>query len=40
MIMAEHKSDTELTKYTPYVTLAGELWDVSCEYFGEKFTVS
>ena len=31
MIAAEHKSDFELTKDIPYLTLAGELWGVWCE---------
>ena len=29
-------SGFELTKDTPYLALAGELWDVFCEYFDEK----
>ena len=24
-----------LTKYTPYLTLTGELWGIDFEYFGE-----
>ena len=25
-----------LTKYTPYLTLTGELWGIDFEYFGEN----
>ena len=32
----EYKSEFESTKYTPYLTLMGELWGVFCEDFGEK----
>ena len=28
----EYRSDLELTKDTPYLTLTGELWDVYWEY--------
>ena len=31
MTAVEHKSDFELTKDTPYLTLAGELWGVYWE---------
>ena len=33
---AEHKSDIELTKDTPYLTLMGKLWVVCCEDLGKK----
>ena len=36
MTTAEHKSDFELTKYIPYLTLTDELWAVFCEDFGKK----
>ena len=29
-------SDYKLAKDIPYLTLAGEIWSVFCEYFGEK----
>ena len=35
MAEIELKSEFELTKGTPYLTLTGELWGVYCEYFGE-----
>ena len=38
MAAAEHKSDFKFTKDTPYLTLTGELWGVSCEDFGEKWS--
>ena len=37
MIEAEHKSGFEPTKYTPYLTLTGELWVVYCEDLGENW---
>ena len=30
---AEYQSDTVSTKDTPYLTQAGELWGVFCEYW-------
>ena len=35
MTEADPKSDPELTKDTPYVTLMGELWDFCCEALEE-----
>ena len=32
----EYRSDLELTKDTPYLTLIGEPWGVCWEYFGEN----
>ena len=32
---AEYQSDVGYTKETPYLALAGELWDVFCEYLWE-----
>ena len=37
MAAVEHKSDDELTKDTPYITLTGELWGVCCEDLGENW---
>ena len=37
MATAEHKSDNESTKDTPYLTLTGELWDVCCENLEENW---
>ena len=37
MAAAEHKSDTELTKDTPYLALMGELWSVCFEDLGENW---
>ena len=34
---AEHQSDFELTTDTPYLTLTGELWGVTCEDLGENW---
>ena len=31
MTAAEHKSDFDLTKDSPYLALTGELWHVCCE---------
>ena len=31
MTAAEHKSDFDLTKDTPYLALMGELWHIYCE---------
>ena len=31
------KSNYELTKDTPYLTLSGKLWRIFCEYFEEKW---
>ena len=31
----EHKSEFELTKYTPYIMLKDELWVVYCESWGK-----
>ena len=28
---AEYKSEFEPTKYTPYLALTGELWDMFCK---------
>ena len=39
MTEAEHKSETELTKDTPYLSLKGELLGVYCDDFGRKFIV-
>ena len=36
--MAEHKSGLALTKDTPYLALAGELWDVYCDEFSEYWS--
>ena len=36
MTEAEHGSESELTKNTPYLNLMGEIWDIYCEYFGEN----
>ena len=33
---AKYKLESEPTKYTPYLTLMGELWDVFCEDLGEN----
>ena len=30
------RSDYELAKYTPYLTLKDEPWVFFCDYFGEK----
>ena len=35
---AKRKSDLELTKYTPYLTLTGKLWGISCKDFGENWS--
>ena len=35
MIMAEHKSNIELTKNIPYLALTVELWGVFGEDFGD-----
>ena len=35
--MAENESDIRITTETPYLALAGELWGVFCEDFGEKW---
>ena len=37
MTAAEHKSDFELTKYTPQLVLRDELWGVYCVDMGKKF---
>ena len=37
MAVAEHKSDNELTKDAPYLTLTGELWGVCCRDLGENW---
>ena len=37
MAAAEHKSDTELRKDTPYLALTDELWGVCYEDFGENW---
>ena len=37
MAAAAHKSDTELTKDTPYLALPGKLWGVCCEDLGENW---
>ena len=37
MSKTEDKSVLELTKDAPYLALTGELWDVYCEEFGEKW---
>ena len=37
MTRAGYRLDYELTKYTPYLTLTGELWSAFCEYLGEKW---
>ena len=29
-VVTEYKSQFKLTKYTPYLALTGELWDVYC----------
>ena len=34
---AEYEWDSELTKDTPHLTLMGELWGVSCEYFDKNW---
>ena len=36
--MAEHKSGLALTKDTPYLALAGELWGVYCDEFSEYWS--
>ena len=36
MTTAERKSDIQLTKDTPYLTLTGKLWDLCCENVGEN----
>ena len=33
---AEHKSEVNQRKDTPYLTLMGELWVVHCEDLGRK----
>ena len=35
---AKCKSVFDLAKYTPYLTLVGELWAVYCEDFGENWS--
>ena len=37
MTAAEYISDIELTKDTPYLALAGELWGISCKHLGENW---
>ena len=37
MTEAQHKSDFELTKDTPYLTPTGELWGVYCEDLEENW---
>ena len=37
MTAVEQKSDTELTRDTPYLALTGELWGVYCEDLGENW---
>ena len=37
MAAAEHKSDIELTKDTPYVAFTSELWGVCWEDLGENW---
>ena len=34
---AEYQSDAEFTKYTPYLTLTGELWGVFCGFLSENW---
>ena len=38
MAAAEHKSDFEITKGTPYLALTGELLGVHCKDFGENWS--
>ena len=38
MIAAKHNSNVELTEYTHYPALTGELRGVSCEDIGETFS--
>ena len=46
MVETKYNLEFELTKYTPYLTLTGEIWDISCEdlkgnlpcYNGTKMT--
>ena len=35
--MIKHESDFEFTKDTPYLAPMGEIWDVYCENFGERW---
>ena len=35
MTAVEYQSDFELTKYTPYLALMGELWGICCEDLGD-----
>ena len=37
MIEAEYISESEPTKYIPYLALTGELWDVFYEDLGENW---
>ena len=37
MTVAEHKSDLQLTKDTPYLALTGELWGVYCDNLEENW---
>ena len=37
MTITEHKSNTELTKDAPYLSLTCELWGVCCEEFRENY---
>ena len=38
MTAVEHKSDFDLTKNTPYLTLMDEVWDICCEDLGENWS--
>ena len=38
MAEAENELDLKLTKHTPYLALAGELWVVYCENWGGNWT--
>ena len=38
MTGAKHKSDSEIEKNTPYLTVMGELWGVCCEDFAENWS--
>ena len=37
MAAAEHKSDIDLAKNTPYLALTRESWGVCCEELGENW---
>ena len=38
MIEAKYKSDSEITKDTPYLAFTGELWGVCSEDFAENWS--